>query len=255
MIGIVGAMEVEVDLLVEEMDISSTIERVGLTYFAGHLRGCEVVVVVGGVGTVNAAAATALLVHEFEPTAVVCTGVAGGLPPAMTGDVVIGSAVISLGHADLTASGLTPKPTEPPRPDGPNPLFFDAGPELLAAACDASEAFSLRRPECISVDRDPRFHLAVVATEDAYSIDGARNQQMLESYGCIAFEMEGAGIAQICHQAGVPFLAIRAISNPADEAGAELGVYPLCKHETARTAQLVVLDVLGRLEAATGNGV
>jgi adenosylhomocysteine nucleosidase len=247
MIGVIGAMGVEVDLLLDEMELSAVVERVGLTYSVGSLRGCEVVVVVGGVGTVNAAAATAMLIDEFDPVAVLCTGVAGGLPPAITGDIVIGSAVISLGHGDLSADGFTPTPTECARPDGPNPLLFAADPGLLAAARSVGGTLALAPLNCMADKRVPRFRTGVIATEDAYSIDGARNQHMLESYGCIAFEMEGAAIAQICHQSNVPFLCVRGISNPADEAGAALGVYQRCKHETARSSQVVILDLLARL--------
>ncbi|MDG2262161.1 MAG: 5'-methylthioadenosine/adenosylhomocysteine nucleosidase, partial [Actinomycetota bacterium] len=68
MIGIIGAMEVEVELLVDELEEPTVIDRRGLRFFAGTLRHTEVVVVVGGIGTVNAAACTAVLLDAFEPT-------------------------------------------------------------------------------------------------------------------------------------------------------------------------------------------
>jgi adenosylhomocysteine nucleosidase len=247
MIGIIGAMEVEVELLVDELEEPTVIDRRGLRFFAGTLRHTEVVVVVGGIGTVNAAACTAVLLDAFEPTAVLCTGVAGGLSPALVGDVVIGSATISLGHGQLTVEGLTPTPTEPPLQERQNPLLFSAGPNLLAAGRAVADTHEFSSLECVPDDRTPKFLTGVIATEDAYSINGARNRRMLETYGCVAFEMEGAAIAQICHQAGVPFLAVRAISNPADEAGAAEGVYGRCKAETARSAQVVVLNLLEAL--------
>jgi len=189
----------------------------------------------------------------LTPDRVVCVGVAGGLEPALLGDVVIGSGLIAHGFGQLSAEGFVATPTEPPRPDGrSNPLVFPADAALLAAARRASAGLALVPLDCVGDGRVPAFHVGVIATEDAYSIDERRNRGMQADHGCVAFEMEGAAIAQICHQNGVPFLAIRAISNPATEAAACDGVYRRCKHETARCAQQVVLALLEQLSAADG---
>jgi len=248
MIGIIGAMDAEVDLLIAELDPVETVHVVGLEMHLGTLSGYEVAVAVGGVGTANAAAATAAMLATVTPDRVVCLGVAGGLEPALLGDVVIGSGLISYGFGQLRAEGFVATPTEPPRADGrSNPLVFPADPALLAAARRASAGLTLVPLDCAGDDRAPAFHVGVIATEDAYSIDERRNRGMQADHGCIAFEMEGAAIAQICHQNGVPFLAIRAISNPATEAADRDGVYRRCKHETARCAQQVVLALLEQL--------
>ena len=247
-IGIIGAMDAEVDLLIEEMQLAETIDAVGLELHIGVLRGHDVAVVVGGVGTTNAAAATATMLATVAPESVVCVGVAGGLEPALVGDIVIGSGMVSYGYGDLDARGFTVKPTEPPRPDGrTNPLIFQSDPPLLAAARRASDDVTLSPLDCAGDDRVPGFHTGVIATEDAYSIDDRRNRRMQADHGCLAFEMEGAAIAQVCHQNDVRFLAIRAISNMATEAAALEGVYRRCKHETARSAQQFVLRLLEQL--------
>ena len=173
----------------------------------GVLRGHDVAVAVGGVGTTNAAAATAALSATVSPDAVVCLGVAGGLAPALVGDVVIGSGLISYGYGHLDADGFTPKPTEPPRPGGrTNPLVFPTDPELFAAARRAADDVTLAPLQCTGDGRGPGVHTGVIATEDAYSVDSRRNAAMLADHGCLAFEMEGAAIAQICHQNDVRFL-------------------------------------------------
>ena len=250
MIGIIGAMEAEVDLLIEEMQPTETVDVVGIELHIGVLRGHDVAVAVGGVGTTNAAAATAAMSATVSPGAVVCVGVAGGLAPALVGDVVIGSGLISYGYGHLDAEGFTPKPTEPPRPGGrTNPLVFPTDPELFAAASRAADDVTLAPLQCTGDGRVPSVHTGVIATEDAYSVDSRRNAAMQTDHGCLAFEMEGAAIAQICHQNDVRFLAIRAISNMATEADARDGVYRRCKHETARSAQHVVIRLLEQLWA------
>ena len=250
MIGIIGAMEIEVDLLIEEMQTSEILEVVGFELHVGVLRGHDVAVAVGGIGTTNAAAATAALLATVAPESVICVGVAGGLDPAFVGDVVLGTGLIQYGYGSLDADGFTPTTTEPPRAAGrTNPLIFPTDPALLTAAQHAAASITLDPLECAGDGRVPGFHTGVIATEDAYSIDAQRNGRMQATHGCLAFEMEGAAIAQVCHQNDVRFLAIRAISNMATEADHLAGVYTRCKHETGRSAQRVVLGLLDQLRA------
>ncbi len=114
-IGILGAMAVETAVLIQQLENRQVVQKFGLSFFTGSLRGQEVVIASGGIGTVNAGAATAVLLTHFQPDAVIFTGIAGGLGEAMTGDVVIASKAIlsvmtppSMMCPTLTCEGFQP---------------------------------------------------------------------------------------------------------------------------------------------------
>jgi adenosylhomocysteine nucleosidase len=221
------------------------VEVLGLRFYVGVLRGQNVVVVAGGIGTVNAGVATAVLLTHFQPQAVIFTGVAGGLGQAVTGDVVIGTKAILYGYGEWSEQGYQPRQTQNPvEADADNPLYFDADPNLLAVAQAAAKTVVLPPLACYQPEYTPKFLTGIIATEDVYSISSERNERMLAEVGCVAFEMEGAAAAQICYQQRVPCLLIRAISNPANELGTAENVYRRCKAETARNAQLLVLAMM-----------
>ena len=78
-LGIIGAMDEEVDILKDIMDIQETIEKASLKFYVGKLEGKDVVLVRCGIGKVNAALCAQILISEFKVDAVVNTGVAGAL--------------------------------------------------------------------------------------------------------------------------------------------------------------------------------
>ena len=244
-IGIMGAMAVETAVLIAEMTQRQVVTHLGLQFHVGLLRGQAVVIVSGGIGTVNAGAATAVLLTHFQPQALIFTGVAGGLGQALTGDVVIGSKAILYGYGELSQTAYQPKQTQNPiQADAHNPLYFEADPRLFALAQAAAKTAVLPPLACYGTGYTPKFLTGTIATEDVYSIDSQRNEQILADYDCVAFEMEGAAAALICHQQQIPCLLVRAISNPANEMGAAENVYRRCKAETARNAQLLVLAIM-----------
>ncbi len=248
-IGIMGAMAVETAVLIENLQNRQVVKKFGLSFYTGILQGQDVVIVSGGIGTVNAGAATAVLLSHFQIDAVIFTGVAGGLGEAATGDVVIGTKSILYGYGELSQTHYQPRATQNPvEQDAMNPLFFEADGELLEVAETAVHTTTLPPLACYQAGYQPQILTGVIVTEDIYSISQERNEKMMADYGCIAFEMEGAAMAQICHQQNVPCLLIRAISNPANEGGAEQNVYQQCKTETARNAQLVVLAIMRQLK-------
>ncbi|MBR4394768.1 MAG: 5'-methylthioadenosine/S-adenosylhomocysteine nucleosidase, partial [Eubacteriaceae bacterium] len=77
--GVIGAMTEEVEMLKNDMAITGTVSLYGLTFYEGMLAGRNVVVVYSGIGKVNAAVTTSLLIDRFMCTAVIFTGVAGSL--------------------------------------------------------------------------------------------------------------------------------------------------------------------------------
>ncbi|MEC3079047.1 5'-methylthioadenosine/S-adenosylhomocysteine nucleosidase, partial [Bacillus tropicus] len=90
-IGIIGAMQIEIDLLLEKLVIQEEQTIAGMPFYIGEFMGTEIIVTRCGVGKVNAAACTQTLIHKFDVDAIINTGVAGGLHP----DVKVGDIVIS----------------------------------------------------------------------------------------------------------------------------------------------------------------
>ncbi len=94
-IAIMGALDQEIAILLDSMKTSKKVNRGGIDFYTGRLKGKKVVILKAGVGKVNAAYSTAILVENFDPKALIFTGVAGGLhPDALPGDLVIGERIV-----------------------------------------------------------------------------------------------------------------------------------------------------------------
>src|SRR6478672_4385448 len=168
---------------------SLAIERIrDVVFTSGTIDGARIMTARVGVGKVNAAEATTLLLDHFSPAAVIFSGTAGAVDPDLNpGDVVIGTAV---GHHDfgtVTASAFVRGPTRDPASGQVDPVFFPADPELLAAARRA----------------------AVILTGDSFISSPVRRDELRSELKASVVEMEGAAVAQVCARFGVPLLVIR----------------------------------------------
>lgn len=175
----------------------------GREFWMGHLHGQEVVAVLSRVGKVAAATTATALVERFQVDRIVFTGVAGGLRPGVNrGDVVVADAFL---QHDLDASPLFPRYEVPLY--GTDRFVTDAAltDQLAAAVRSALHGTHVHRGLVVSGDR-------FVASAD-YS--EALQQALPEA---LAVEMEGAAFAQVCRDYGVPFAAVRTISDRADDA-------------------------------------
>lgn len=205
-LGIIGAMEEEVDLLKEQMTGVEESEIAGCRFYTGELQGAAVVLLQSGIGKVSAAIGTTLLIDHFHPEFVINTGSAGGTDPSLNiGDVVISSAVVHH-DADATAFGYVPGqiPGLPPA--------FLPDQKLAQAAVEAAKAV-LAGHQIVD---------GWIGTGDSFMADAERIQGLKDTFPEIkAVEMEAAAIAQVCHQFGVPFLIVRSLS---DIAGKESNI-------------------------------
>ncbi len=230
-IGIIGAMDVEVELLEKQMRESSQVEAVKagkLELLRGELAGKEVLVARCGVGMVNAAVAAAVLTNMLGVNAVINTGVAGSLDARIDiGDVVVADSAVN--HImDVCNLGYAPGQT--PGTDGP---AIKCSARLADAAQEAAAALGIRahRGRVASGDR-------FVRTQD----DKDRIRSIFEASCC---EMEGAAIAQVCSQSGVPCVIIRAISDKAD--GTDHIDYDVFEAGAARDCAALTIEMLKRL--------
>ena len=196
-IGIIGAMDEEVELLKASLEGREDHEYAGYHLFSGRMHGKEVVVLKSGIGKVNAAIGTTLLLREFKPDCVINTGSAGGFDPELNvGDIVI-SEDVRHHDVDVTIFGY-----EPGQVPG-LPASFKPEPFLA----DVAE-------RCISRMEGMKTVKGQIATGDAFMNDPERVARTREVFPQMqAVEMEAAAIAQTCHQFGTPFIVIRALSD------------------------------------------
>ncbi len=213
--GIIGAMDLEVELLKEAM-ADAVIKTIGGREYAhGIIDGVPCVVVQCGVGMVNAAACTQALIDRFDAGCVVNTGVAGSLAPSVgIGDVVVAIDAVNWAM-DVQNLGYAPGQT----PGLPS-AFLPASDALREAAVEAAQA------------EGAVAHEGRVASGDRFVREAAERQRIAETFGAMCCEMEGAAIAQICQANGVPCAILRAISDTAD--GTNAVDYPTFEAAAAR---------------------
>ena len=216
-IGIIGAMDIEVAGLKADMEIKREIRKAKMNFCEGVLKGHDVVVVKSGIGKVNAAVCTQILVDEFQVDAVINTGIAGSLNAKIDiGDIVISTDVV---HHDMDAVNFGYEPGQIPQMD----VFSFAADETLAKL--AEEACLEVNPE-ISV-----FHGRIVSG-DQFVADKAVKERIVTLFHGYCTEMEGASIAQAAYLNEVPFVILRAISDKADDSASE--DYPTFEKKAAQ---------------------
>lgn len=246
-IAILGAMDTETAPVLAALADPSPTSLRGIPCVSASFAGRRVVVAATGVGKVNAALTTTLVVERFAPSAVVFTGVAGVLDPDLQpGDVVVAETLV---HHDLlryTEAGERPRVIKSPATGVPNPIELPASPELLALALDTAPDVAL---EGIAGARPPRVRFGTIATGDSFIGAQAKKAQLRADFRAHACEMEGAAVAQVCRELGVPFLVVRGLSDRAsgdapEEARRNLRV-------AARNAAALALAVVRRLASPT----
>jgi adenosylhomocysteine nucleosidase len=206
-----------------------------VVFTSGTIDGTPIVAVRAGVGKVNAAIATTLLIDHFAPTAVVFTGTAGAVDPDLNpGDVVIGTAIGYHDFGDLTTSGLVRSPTRNAGTGRLDPAFFPADPALLAAARRA--ALSLK---------SGRVREGLIVTGDTFVADPGNREGLRKQLNAVAVEMEGAAVAQVCARFGVPVIVIRSITDHAD--GSASGSYRQFLEVASRNAADLALGTIGEM--------
>lgn len=197
MLGILGAMDIEVSAIRSSLDDPATTTVLGSTVVSGALDGSELLLVQCGIGKVNAALATAALVQAGADT-IVFTGVGGGLGP----DVRIGDVVVA---TDLVQHDIDLRPFGRPLGQLPDsPLGWPADPELVDRIAQAA------------LGLDVTVHRGRIASGDQFIDSPQRSAQIRDEFGAVAVEMEGAAVAQAATQLDVKFAVLRWISDTAD---------------------------------------
>ena len=200
--GIIGAMEEEIALLKEKMEIEVVVKKASMEFYQGTMHGREVVVVRSGIGKVNAGLCAQILVDVFHATRLINTGIAGSLKAEINiGDIVISSDAL---QHDMDATTFGYQRGEIPRMET---LAFPADEELIAMAKAACEE------ACPEID----VFVGRVVTGDQFIAERSVKQEIAAWTEGYCTEMEGAAIAQAAYLNRVPFVIVRAISDKADD--------------------------------------
>ena len=229
-IGIIGAMELEVEVLKEQMDVKNIVEKASMKFYEGTLRGKDVVIVQCGIGKVNAGICVQILADLFHVDAVINTGVAGSLRAEINiGDIVVSTDACEH-DMDVTAlgykQGIIPQMKE---------SFFKADRQLVEAAIEV----------CREVNPDINVYEGRVLSGDQFISGEEIKNKLIDLFDGFCTEMEGAAIAHAAFLNEIPYVVIRAISDKAD--GSAHMDYPEFERAAAAHSAKLVENLVKRL--------
>ena len=193
MIGLISAMDIELDAYIELMQDKKEYNYAGLTYYHGMLMGKEIAICNCGVGKVNAAMHTQILIEKFHPDVIIQNGIAGSLSHDVRQfDIVIGNELIYHDMPDNVVEQF-----------GPLERIYHADPGLV----------ELVR----SIVKENRVHVGRIATGDQFIASTSEKDRIRDNTGALCVEMEGCAVAHTAYLNGIPFIVMRAISDMADD--------------------------------------
>ncbi|MDF1482974.1 5'-methylthioadenosine/adenosylhomocysteine nucleosidase [Extensimonas sp. H3M7-6] len=248
--AILSALPQEQSGLLAQLQQPQHLQHAGRSFWRGTLHGQRVVLALSGIGKVAAATTATALIERFGVARIVFTGVAGGVGAGVqVGDVIVAQDYV---QHDMDASPLFARWELPGY--GRQRLACDAALSalLLEAACacvsSAEGHFGLE----YQAGR-PRVHHGLVASGDrfvasAHEAQGLRAALLTGGHEVLAVEMEGAAVAQVCHDYGLPFAAMRTISDRADDS-AHIDFPQFVRTVASRYAELIVQGFLKRIAA------
>jgi adenosylhomocysteine nucleosidase len=228
-LGIIGAMQLEVETLLANLKNGQEKNIAGSVFYEGQLEGTSVVIVQCGVGKVNASLCAQILCTAYGVTHIVNTGIAGSLSPMLDiGDLVVSKDAM-YHDFDCVHFGY-----EMGKVPGMDTVAFPADKAMMDLAFEAVEAVN---PGHGKIGR--------VATGDLFVAEKAAKERIIHVTGAICTEMEGAAIAHTAYRNKVPFVILRAISDRADDS-AEMD-YPTFEHIAAHHCASVTMILAKKL--------
>ena len=229
-IGIIGAMELEVEELKSKLSNAKVTKKAGMEFFEGTLSGADVVIVRCGIGKVNAALCVQILADLFHVTHVINTGVAGSLNAKLDiGDILVSRDAV---QHDMDVSPLGYAPGIVPQLES---SFFQADENLIRLAMES----------CASVNPDIHVLSGRVLSGDQFIAGKETKERLISTFQGDCAEMEGAAIAHGAYLNQIPFVILRAISDKADDS-AEMD-YPSFERAAAGHCARLVADLVTKI--------
>lgn len=200
MIGIIGAMRIEVETIKSLMEIEEKQTVSGVEYVKGTLHGKDIVVAVCGIGKVAAAMCTQTMILKFSPDFIINTGVGGSLSNKLNiCDIAIAESLV---QHDMDTSPLG------------DPVGLISGINIINIPAD-KKVISLLEKAVESLENIKAVK-GIIASGDQFIASAEKKKFITENFDAIVCEMEGASIAQVCYTNGIPFGVVRAVSDCAD---------------------------------------
>ena len=229
-IGIIGAMEEEVSILKETMEIEETVSYASMDFCKGKLCGKDVVIVRSGIGKVNAGICAQILVDKFNVDMLINTGIAGSLDAQIDiGDMVISTDCV---EHDMDASIFGDPVGQVPRMDT---FSFPADPVLVGKALAANE----------EANPDIKTFAGRIVSGDQFVSSSEVKDKLVNLFGAKCTEMEGAAIAHAAYLNKVSCVIIRAISDKADNSATM--DYPTFEKKAIQHSVRLVQNLLPRI--------
>ena len=242
-IAILSALLEEQRGLIDQLRNPKKVTHANRDFWLGEWHGHAVVLALSKIGKVAAATTAAALIERFEASRIVFTGVAGGLAPGVkVGDVVVGQSFM---QHDMDASPLFARFEVPLQ----GKTRFDGDAALTAALFKASQG-ALANALVRGAYEAASVQLGLIASGDRFVSSAAESQRLRAAllqagHDVLAVEMEGAAVAQVCHDYGVPFAAVRTISDRADD-NAHVN-FPSFIDQVASKYALAIIDGLFKI--------
>ncbi len=204
MIGIIGAMGVEVSALADLLENKKSETISGVEYLSGTIFGRDVVLAVCGIGKVFAAICAQTMILKYNPEIIINTGVAGTLSEELSiGDIAISDFVV---QHDMDTSPLG------------DPVGLLSGINIVKIPSDEK---IYKKIESAVKKTNTNYRIGAIASGDQFLASNEVKKRIVDNFGAIAGEMEGGSIGHVCYVNKIPFCVLRAISDCADGSGAE----------------------------------
>ena len=204
MIGIIGAMGVEIKALADLLENKKSDTISGVEYLSGTIYGRDVVLAVCGIGKVFAAICATTMILKYNPDIIINTGVAGTLTEKLSiGDIAIAENVV---QHDMDTSPLG------------DPVGLISGINIIKIPAD--DVIRKKIEVCVK-KLNVNYEIGTIASGDQFLASNEVKERIIRNFGAIAGEMEGASIGHVCYVNKTPFCVLRAISDRADGSGAE----------------------------------
>ena len=229
-IGIIGAMELEVEKLIDAMTEKEEVSFGKRLFYKGKLNGKNIVIARCGVGKVNAALTVQMMVDKFGITDIINTGVAGSLNEKIDiGDIVLATGAV---YHDMEAVAFGYERGQVPQMD-----IFEFPIDL--------NLVDIAEKSCLKVNPDIKVFKGRIASGDQFIADKETKNTIKKYFDPMCVEMEGAAMAHAAYVNGINCLIIRAISDKADDS-AEMD-YPTFEKEAAIHSAKMVMEMMNNL--------
>lgn len=227
-IGIIGAMDIEINALIEKFTDEKKETVGGTEYIIGNLYNCRAVAAVSGIGKISAAVCANTMIVKYGAATIINTGTAGALISDLDiGDVVVAKSLVEH-DVDLTNFGYAPG--EMP---GVGTAFLPCDETLIKTAIHSAKALGYK---CRS---------GIIASGDAFICNSKDKIRIKNTFGASVCEMEGAAVARVCHMYGIPCAVVRCVSDTANDAS---GVdFDNFKYTAAEIAVHIVSEMINAI--------